>query len=78
MRLSPKAPWRLDADVRVEDNGAVFLVYPFTDFAREWLEKDKNLPRGSQRLGDIVLVQPDWILPLVAHMVEGDLWVVWR
>ena len=78
MRLTPKAPWKLETDVRVEDNGAGFLVYPFSDFGREWLERDKNLPTGSQRLGDIVLVQPDCILPLVARMIEDDLWVVWR
>jgi hypothetical protein len=77
MRLSPKAPWKLETDVKVEDNGAVFLVYPFTDFGREWLEQDKNVPRGSQRLGDVVLVQPGCILRLVARMIDGDLWVVW-
>jgi hypothetical protein len=78
MRLSPKAPWKLEADVRVEDNGTVFLVYPFTDLGREWLERDENLPWGSRRLGDIVLVNPHCIFRLVARMVNGDLWVVWR
>ena len=77
MRLSPKAPWKLETDVRVEETGTAFLVYPYTDFGREWLEKDKNIPGDSQRLGDIVLVKPGCILPLVARMVEGDLWVVW-
>jgi hypothetical protein len=77
MRLSPKAPWKLETDVRVEDNGTVFLVYPYTDLGREWLDKDKNLPRGSQRPGDIVLVPPSCILRLVARMIDGDLWVVW-
>jgi hypothetical protein len=76
MRLSPKTPWELEIDARVEDNCTVFLVYPFTDFAREWLGKDKNLPRGSQRLVDIVLVDPSCILRQVALTV-GDLWVAW-
>ena len=78
MRLSLKAPWKLAIDARVENNGTVFLVYPFTDFAREWLNEDKNLPRGSRRLGDIVLGNRAVILRLVARMVDGDLWVVWR
>jgi hypothetical protein len=78
MRLSPKAPWKLETDVRVEDEGTVFLVYPFTDFACEWLEREENIPWGSRRLGDIVLVKPHGILRLVARMVEADLRVVWR
>jgi hypothetical protein len=78
MRLSPKAPWKLETDVRVEDEGTVFLVYPFTDFACEWLEREENIPWGSRRLGDIVLVKPHCILRLVARMVEADLRVVWR
>ena len=77
MRLSPKAPWKLEIDAKVEDNGTVFLVYPFTDLGREWLERDKNIPTSSQRLGDIVLVHRSCILRLVARMVDGDLWVVW-
>ena len=30
MRLSLKAPWKLAIDARVENNGTVFLVYPFS------------------------------------------------
>jgi hypothetical protein len=78
MRLSPKAPWKLETDVRIEDHGTVFLVYALTDFARQWLGEDKNIPRGSRRLGDIVSVGPDCILRLLARMVQDDLWVVWR
>jgi hypothetical protein len=78
MRLSPTAPWRLETDVRVEDNRTVFLAYPFTDLGREWLDKENNVPIPSQRLGDIVFVDPSCILRLVARMVQGDLWVVWR
>jgi hypothetical protein len=78
MRLSPKAPWKLETDVKVEDNGRVFLVYPLTNFAREWLEKDENIPRGSERVGDIVVVERSRILHLVARMIDSDLWVVWR
>jgi len=48
MRLSPKRPWILKLDARVEDNGTVFLVYPLSDFGREWLDKDENLSNGGR------------------------------
>ncbi len=86
MRLSPKKLCTLEIDVRVEDNGTFFLVYPLSDFGREWLEKDEKMSRVGrfqtkpkwERLGDILLVQRPRILGLVERMVSGDLWVVWR
>ena len=96
MRLSPKKPWTLEIDVKVEGNGAVFLVYPLSDPGREWLDDDQNVSGGGrfqaalkhlrgfeietewERVGEILLVQPHYVLRLWKRMVEdGDLWVVW-
>jgi len=78
MRLSPKAPWKLETDVRVEEEGAVFLVYPFTDFAREWLDKTKTYLGVAGGWAISCLSTLAVFLRLVARMVDGDLWVVWR
>jgi hypothetical protein len=48
MRLSPEKPWIVEPDVMVEDNGAVFLVYPRSDFGRDWLDKDENILKGRR------------------------------
>jgi hypothetical protein len=70
-----RRPRRVEPDVVVEENGTVFLVYPLSDAAREWL--DMNTFKTARRLGDIQFVDARHLCALVEAMLDSDLWVVW-
>lgn len=73
--LGERRVWKMEYDIMVEDNGTVFLVYPLSDAAREWLEM--NLSKNTQRLGDIQFIEPRRLCALVEAMLGSNLWVVW-
>jgi hypothetical protein len=72
---APREYWKAEIDVMVEDNGTVFLVYPLSDVASEWL--DTNMFRNTQRLGDIQFVEPRHLYDFVEAMLDSGLSVVW-
>jgi hypothetical protein len=73
--LGERQAWKMESDIMVEDSGTVFLVYPLSDAAREWLEM--NPFKNSRRLGDIQFIEPRRLCASVEAMLNSNLWVVW-
>lgn len=57
------------ADLRVQNEGNIFLLYQETDLGRQWVED--NLPEDAMTWGGAVVVEHRYIGAIVAG-AQGD------
>jgi hypothetical protein len=58
-------------DVRVQDEGSLFILHPLTAAATEWM--NNNLGEDLQFWGEGIVVEPGYVLNVLQGMVRGGL-----
>jgi hypothetical protein len=58
-------------DVRVQDEGSLFILFPLTVAAREWI--DGNLGETQTWGSEGVVVEPGYVLQIMRGMVRDGL-----
>jgi len=58
-------------DVRIQDEGNIYLLFSLTDAAREWV--DENLPTDATTWGNGIVVEHRYVRDIVCGMVEDGL-----
>ena len=61
------------SDLKVENQGSLFLVWPMTDAGRDWLEK--TAPEDAQFIAAAMVVEPRYVEGVVVAAREDGLTV---
>jgi hypothetical protein len=63
-------------DFSVRNHGSVILLYPKTDAAKEWISE--HIPEDAQRWGLSVVVEPRYVMDILAGARADGLRVSWN
>jgi hypothetical protein len=59
------------SDLRIQNEGSIFLVHALTDTGRAWLEE--NIGDDAQTFGNAIVVEHRYISDIVAGAFEAGL-----
>jgi hypothetical protein len=58
-------------DVLVENHGSLYLMWPQTDSAQEWI--DEHIPEDAQWFGSALVIEPRYVEDVAHGMMEDGL-----
>ena len=66
----------MSADVRIQNEGSIYLLHPETDAANEWI--DEKVQAGAQRFGLALVVEHRYVVDIIEGMqADGLTLKVW-
>ena len=60
---------KVKADFWLRNEGSIFILYPWTQSAKDWV--NEHIPEDAQYFGDGVVVEPRYVSNIIAG-IEGD------
>lgn len=61
----------MPADFTIADHGSLWLLFPWSDAAKEWTEA--HLPEDALRHGKSIVIEPRYVEDIVTGIVDDGL-----